>query len=243
MMVDGKAVSLSSYLGHPVWLTFGATSCVPCQAEAPDIEAAYKKFKNKGVIVLAIFIREDSAIVRDYSDRVGLTFPKVTDPDSRIASAYRVPDWTSDDAQGHHGFVTGFRAHFFIDRSGVLRSRQTGGLTPEQMGAALTEISRWRRDGCAPLGPELPAVTTIFVAEHGRSAADPARPRLDLVDVDRACLLGLRDRPVPRSRRAPARTRSENERCAEYWTKRATLGARRDRRARAATSPGAVCRA
>ena len=43
-------------------------------------------------------------MVRDYSDRVGLTFPKVTDPDSRIASAYGVPDWTSDDAQGHHGF-------------------------------------------------------------------------------------------------------------------------------------------
>jgi cytochrome c biogenesis protein CcmG/thiol:disulfide interchange protein DsbE len=140
--VDGKAVSLSSYLGHPVWLTFGATSCVPCQTEGPDIEAAYKKFKDKGVIVLAIFIREDSAMVRDYSDRVGLTFPKVTDPDSRIASAYGVPDWTSADAQGHHGFVTGFPAHFFIDRSGVLRSRQTGGLTPEQMGAALTEISR-----------------------------------------------------------------------------------------------------
>ena len=141
-MVDGKAVSLSSYLGHPVWLTFGATSCVPCKAEAPDIEAAYKKFKDRGVIVLAIFIREDSAMVRDYSDRVGLTFPKVTDPDSRIATVYRVPDWTSDDAQGHHGFVSGFPAHFFIDRLGVLRSSQTGGLTPEQMGAALTEISR-----------------------------------------------------------------------------------------------------
>ena len=141
-MVDGKAVSLSSYLGHPVWLTFGATSCVPCMTEAPDIEASYKKFKDKGVIVLAIFTREDSAMVRDYSDRVGLTFPKATDPDSRIASAYHVPDWTNVDAQGHHGFVTGFPAHFFIDRSGVLRSRQTGALTPEQMGAALTEISR-----------------------------------------------------------------------------------------------------
>ena len=139
---EGKTVSLSSYLGHPIWLTFGATSCDPCKSEAPDIETAYKKFKDKGVIVLAVFIREDSAMVRDYSDRVGLTFPKVMDPNSRIASAYRVSDWTSEDAQGHHGFVTGFPAHFFIDRTGVLRSRQTGGLTLEQMGAAVTEISR-----------------------------------------------------------------------------------------------------
>jgi len=139
--VDGKSVSLSSFRAHPVSLTFVATSCVPCKSEAPDIEAAYKRFKDKGVIVLAIFIREDAAMVRDYRDRVGLTFPMATDPDSRIASAYRVRDWTAQDGKGHHGFVTGFPAHFFIDRSGVLRSQQTGSLTPEQTGAALTDIS------------------------------------------------------------------------------------------------------
>ena len=125
--VDGNKVSLSSYKGHPVWLTFGATWCAACKAEAPDIEAAYKKFEAKGVVVLAIFIREDSATVKDYGDRIGLTFPKVADPDTRIASAYR---------------VFGIPAHFFIDRTGVLRSIKTGGQSPEQMAAALTAISQ-----------------------------------------------------------------------------------------------------
>ena len=141
MTVDGKPVSLSSYKGRPVWLIFGATSCVPCKAEVPDIEAAYRKFKAKGVVVLAIFIREDSSTVRDYGDRVGLTFPMVTDLDSSIAAAYGVRDWTKADADSHHGFVTGFPAHFFIDRSGVLQLVKTGGLNPEQMDAALTGIS------------------------------------------------------------------------------------------------------
>src|SRR5450759_1951998 len=127
MTVDGKKVSLSSYKGHPVWLTFGATWCAACKAEAPDIQAAYKKFEAKGVVVLAIFIREDSATVKDYGDRIGLTFPKVADPDTRIASAYR---------------VSGIPAHFFIDRTGVLRSIKTGGQSPEQMSAALTAISQ-----------------------------------------------------------------------------------------------------
>jgi peroxiredoxin len=125
--VDGKKVSLSSFKGHPVWLTFGATWCAACKAEAPDIQAAYKKFEAKGVVVLAIFIREDSVTVKDYGDRIGLTFPKVADPDTRIASAYR---------------VFGIPAHFFIDRTGVLRSIKTGGQSPEQMSAALTAISR-----------------------------------------------------------------------------------------------------
>ena len=81
--VDGKQVSLSSYKGHPVWLTFGASWCAACVAEAPDIEAAYQKFTPKGVVVLAIFISEDSATVKDFGDRIGLTFPKVADPDTR----------------------------------------------------------------------------------------------------------------------------------------------------------------
>lgn len=125
--VDGAQVSLSKYRGHPVWLTFGASWCAACKAEAPDIEAAYQKFKTKGVVILAVSISEDSATVRDYTDRIGLTFPQIADPDTRIASAYR---------------VNGIPAHFFIDSSGVLRSIKTGGQSPEQMDAALTEISR-----------------------------------------------------------------------------------------------------
>jgi len=125
--VDGKKVSLSSYKGHPVWLTFGASWCAACQAEAPDIEAAYQKFKAQGVVVLSVSINENTAAVLDYGKRVGLTFPMIADPDTRIASAYR---------------VSGIPAHFFIDASGVLRSIKTGGLSPEHMDAALTEVSR-----------------------------------------------------------------------------------------------------
>jgi cytochrome c biogenesis protein CcmG/thiol:disulfide interchange protein DsbE len=124
---DGKQVSLSSYKGQSVWLTFGASWCAACVAEAPDIQAAYQKFKAKGVVVLAISISEDSATVKDYANRVGLTFPMIADPDSRIASLYR---------------VYGIPAHFFINKAGVLQSTKTGGLSTEQMDTALTEVSR-----------------------------------------------------------------------------------------------------
>jgi len=125
--VDGKKVSLSSFKGQAVWLTFGASWCAACKAEAPDIEAAYQKFKARGVVVLSVSISEDSAAVKDYGDRIGLTYPKIADPDTRIASAYR---------------VNGIPAHFFIDASGVLSSVKTGGMSPGQMDAALTAVSR-----------------------------------------------------------------------------------------------------
>ena len=125
--VDGKPVSLSSLRGHPIWLTFGASWCAACQAEAPDIESAYQQTKDQGVIVLAIFISESAAAVRDYGDRVGLTFLKVADPDTRIASAYR---------------VYGIPSHFFIDRTGVVRLMKIGSLSPDRMAASIAVISR-----------------------------------------------------------------------------------------------------
>jgi cytochrome c biogenesis protein CcmG, thiol:disulfide interchange protein DsbE len=124
--VDGTKVSLSSYKGKAVWLSFGATWCAPCQAEAPDIQAAHVKSKAKGVVVLGLFISEDSATVRDYGERIGLTFPQIADPNDQVASAYR---------------VNGIPVHYFIDRTGVLRNIVTGSMDPERMDSELAKIS------------------------------------------------------------------------------------------------------
>ncbi len=123
--IDGVRVTLSELEGQPVWLTFGATWCQPCRAENPDIQAAYEKHRAKGVVVLAIFITEDASTVRDYATRVGLTYPKVPDPNSQIATAYR---------------IVGIPSHFFIDSTGVLRVLKIGTLDPPAMDAALAEI-------------------------------------------------------------------------------------------------------
>ena len=126
--VDGKKVSLSSFKGKPVWLTFGASWCADCQAEAPDIEAAYKKHLAEGVVVLSVAVDEkDTATVVDYANRAGLTFPKIWDSGNTIRDAYR---------------VDGIPAHFFIAGSGIIRSSKVGLLSPEKMEAALKEINR-----------------------------------------------------------------------------------------------------
>ena len=125
--VDGKTVRLSDFKGKPVWLTFGASWCQPCRAENPDIQATSQKFADRGLVVLAIFISEDAPAVRDYADRVGLTYQKVADPDTRIASEYR---------------IMGIPSHYFIDSSGVLRLMKIGSLDPAAMEAALRVIVR-----------------------------------------------------------------------------------------------------
>jgi cytochrome c biogenesis protein CcmG/thiol:disulfide interchange protein DsbE len=124
--VDGSQVKLSDLAGKPVWLTFGASWCQPCRAENPDIEAAYERFKDRGVVVMQVYMSEDQAAVEDYTTRVGLTYLRVPDPAYALADQYR---------------VLGIPSHFFIDRSGVLHALKVGTLDPASMDAALTEIA------------------------------------------------------------------------------------------------------
>lgn len=123
--VDGTTVRLSDFKGKPVWLTFGASWCQPCRAENPDIQAMSERSTDRDLVVLAIFISEDAAAVKDYADRVGLTYRKVADPDTRIASEYR---------------IMGIPSHYFIDRAGVLRLMKIGSLDLAAMDAALKGI-------------------------------------------------------------------------------------------------------
>lgn len=125
--VDGQPVSLSQHKGKPIWLTFGASWCAPCRAEAPDIQAAYDQAKANGVVVIAVYLSEDAKDVQDYAIRLGLSYLHVADPETRIASAYR---------------VMGIPAHYFIDRSGELHSIKVGVLNRARMDAALAEISK-----------------------------------------------------------------------------------------------------
>lgn len=122
---DGATFALSQLKGHPVWLTFGASWCQPCRAEAPDIQAAYADFKAKGGEIVQVFLQEDAASVKDYADRVGLTYVKVPDPNTDVATQYR---------------ILGIPSHFFIAADGTMHAMKVGSLDPEKIKAALAEI-------------------------------------------------------------------------------------------------------
>jgi peroxiredoxin len=116
--IDGAAVSMAALKGQPVWLTFGASWCADCRAEATDLQATYAKYRPQGLAVLGVFIDEDQAAVTDYARRVGFTFPLVADPQGKIADIYR---------------TYGIPIHFFVGRDGMIRDVRIGRLTPGDM--------------------------------------------------------------------------------------------------------------
>jgi len=89
--VDGKSVSLSSYLGKgAIVLSFWATWCKPCKAEMPHLQKLYNEKKDQGFMVLAISIdRSDTeAEVAPYIKKEGFSFPVLLDTESRATSLY-----------------------------------------------------------------------------------------------------------------------------------------------------------
>jgi peroxiredoxin len=115
--ISGLAVSMAALKGQPTWLTFGASWCPDCRAEAPDLQATYAKYKDRGLAVLGVF-EESEAAARDYATRIGFTFPLVADPHSTIADQYR---------------TYGYPIHFFIGRDGTIKQVRIGRLTPSDM--------------------------------------------------------------------------------------------------------------
>ncbi len=122
---DGRTVKLSDLRGKPVWLTFGASWCAGCQAEVPDIQAASVKYAPQGLVVLGINITEDSAAVKTYANRIGLTYPIAADPNSVVADQYA---------------ISAIPGHYFIDRQGVIRDIRPGALQPATMDQIITKL-------------------------------------------------------------------------------------------------------
>jgi cytochrome c biogenesis protein CcmG/thiol:disulfide interchange protein DsbE len=111
--LDGDLLRLSDFRGRPVWITFWASWCPPCRAESSDIQAAHERYRDAGLVILAIDVGEDPGTIRDYLERAGITFTVALDTSTDVAALYR---------------VAGVPSHYFIDRDGVLRDSKIGAI-------------------------------------------------------------------------------------------------------------------
>ena len=122
--LDGNSVRLQDLRGQVVFLNFWATWCPPCRAEMPDIEALHRKYRDRGVVVLGVDLRESESGVRAYVEGGGYTWTFLIDTTGQVAAAYR---------------VSAIPTSFFIDKEGTIRAVAIGGMTASTMEAKLAQ--------------------------------------------------------------------------------------------------------
>ncbi|MGJ8681210.1 peroxiredoxin family protein [Paraglaciecola sp.] len=57
--VDNQQIRLSEFKGQPVILVFWATWCPYCKKLLPGMQTLHDKYKNKGLKIIAVNIKED----------------------------------------------------------------------------------------------------------------------------------------------------------------------------------------
>ncbi len=90
---NGQMINLSSLRGKVVLIDFWASWCGPCRASIPGIVKLYKKYKDKGFIVLGVSLddKKNSWLKAIKHDKI--TYLQVNDKDgwySRVAARYNV---------------------------------------------------------------------------------------------------------------------------------------------------------
>ena len=118
-LVGGGTLSMSKLAGKPVVLDFFATWCPPCNAEAPEVEKAYKEFAPQGVQIVGVDVQENAVKAKQFVMQHGLTYPALVDS-----------GMLSDEYQ-----INGMPVSVFIDKAGIVRKIQVGEMTQGEIDA------------------------------------------------------------------------------------------------------------
>jgi cytochrome c biogenesis protein CcmG, thiol:disulfide interchange protein DsbE len=114
---SGDQFSLEAVRGRVVVVNFWASWCYPaCYEEAPALERAWERYKDRGIVMIGIDIQDKDEAARKFLAQFGHTFPNAPDPVGRVSVDYG---------------VYGVPETFFIDRAGRVRFKQVGAVTDQ----------------------------------------------------------------------------------------------------------------
>jgi thiol-disulfide isomerase/thioredoxin/outer membrane lipoprotein-sorting protein len=129
---DGKALTLSSLRGKPVFLEFWATWCGPCVELIPDLKQLYAETRSKGLVWISVDDDDDAKTANQFLSREHAAWPNYHDGDGSLGKLVQ-----------REGIPLGI----LIDSEGKVRFYESG--------YGIAEL----RAAIAKLGPEFSAVS------------------------------------------------------------------------------------
>ena len=112
-VASGDSVSLRTLArGEVTLINIWATWCEPCKEEMPAMQRTYAELAPRGFKILAVSIDNgDGAPVKEFAERLGITFNILQDRSGSIQQLYQ---------------TTGVPESFLLDRDGTIVKRVIG---------------------------------------------------------------------------------------------------------------------
>jgi len=123
--LNGTPIRLADLRGKAVWINYWASWCPPCQFETPTVRAMDAKYRDRGLVIVAVQVQQTVEAGRDYANRYGLTYAIGADVTGAIFHTYH---------------VFALPTQFFVDPNGVLRQVVNGPLSEERASQLIESI-------------------------------------------------------------------------------------------------------
>jgi cytochrome c biogenesis protein CcmG/thiol:disulfide interchange protein DsbE len=126
-LFDGGKITSEELRGKAVFLNFWASWCVPCRAEAKDLEAAWQRIKGKNLVFVGVALQDTDKDSRAFLQEFNVTYPNGRDAGGKIGVDFGV--W-------------GVPESFFIDPQGRITYKHVGGISAALAMTKLEEAQR-----------------------------------------------------------------------------------------------------
>jgi len=128
--LSGKPVHFPQDLKAKITaIRFWADWCPFCKHEMKQLEPVYRKYRDQGLVILAINVRQDRKTAERFIRQLGISYDVLLDEEGEVARNYG---------------VTGLPTTFFVDGGGTLKSKILGESTPEVFEQIVTGIMQSR---------------------------------------------------------------------------------------------------
>lgn len=111
--IQGNTVRLEDFQGRVVIIDFWATWCHECEDVAPELDRIYRKFRDKGLIMLGISCDDGGSAVKNVKNfikKYNLTYTMLMD-DGKVNKLYK---------------ITGLPVTLILDKNHVIIQKHIG---------------------------------------------------------------------------------------------------------------------